>query len=212
MINAAVIALALLAVCGCVSGSMFYDGGEEMDSKIEGMIRENSIGAKSDRAMEIQETTGSAPYTIPGIRFFSSAYMFNIDPVPRDYWVFSDGNIERSGSLAEILKKKGIYPKSAEEALGIARLIVFSEDPSYEVYPAFEDKSGKLSKPSVEEKDGVYTVVMYVSKGNFGLFRLPQFMSVVECRFRLGKGVYGLVQEGVAGLGCPAKSLQPKNE
>lgn len=115
---------------------------------IEKLIRKNTPAANKDTKFEIEEVTSEAPFAISGTRYFFSSYQFNIDPVPWDFWILIDGKLKKGHDFINIIKKK-IYPKAKEEALKIAKLIIFV------LNHASEDKT---TRSEVIESNGIFLV------------------------------------------------------
>ena len=121
-------------------------------------------GLNEDSRIEINEVTVKFDYKIHGARYYTSAWRFNIDPVPVDKWIYVDGKLRAGYEILEIIKEKKIIPKTKEEALNIAKLINFMESNFNSIYPDFSPHTDKkVEKPKVKEYEDKYEVVMYIS-------------------------------------------------
>jgi hypothetical protein len=160
----------------------------DMDKDIVEQIRKQTIGANEETTFDIRDVTNEAPYKIKGITYLISSHQFNIDPTPWDTWIVINGKLRKGYEIKDVLKEKYIFPKSKEEALDIAKLIIFAEGRGTRVYPEFNDRMNTgAKKPKVTEINGIYEIVLYTS--NF-----PYTFSV-KLTFRLGEGIYELKSE-----------------
>lgn len=146
-------------------------------------IRKRTLGATKETVFDIRDLTANAPYRIEGAVYLSSAHQFYIDPVPYDLWIVIDGKVREGREIIDILKEKNIVPKSKQEAINIAKLILAMEHEGIQVYPDFP--AGKVSgakKPSAKEKDGIYEIVLYTSS-------FP-YTWTTKVTVKLGQGIY----------------------
>ena len=95
--------------------------------------------------LEIEDITSSAPYQIPNVRIFRGCYMLNKDPVPYSQWVIV-GSDRIYDDMIDVLKELKIIPKSKEEALKLARLIIFAKDKNNNIYPDLDRDLGAYAK------------------------------------------------------------------
>ncbi len=146
-------------------------------------IRKRTIGASEQTAFDIRDVTNNSPYKIEGATYLISSHQFNIDPTPWNSWIVIDGKLRKGSEIVDILKEKNIFPKSKQEAIDIAKLIVTLDHRSTRVYPDFNAPTGTgAKKPSVTEKDGTYEVILYTSE-------FPYTWTVKQT-IKLGEGVY----------------------
>jgi hypothetical protein len=151
-----------------------------MENKILEQIREKTIGASKNTQFDIREI--ETKYKIPNVTFLRSSHQFHIDPTPWNNWVIDGEKVRHGREIIELLKEKKIIPKSKEEALEIAKLILNVENTAIRIYPDFNAEGCK--KPKVTFKNEIYEIILYVSHG-FGFHpAIP-----VKVIIRLGESI-----------------------
>jgi hypothetical protein len=164
----------ILAACGKFTG-----GNMDMKDVRLLIIRQSHLDNK-DSNIQISERTQGAPYNIPGVRLFCSAWRFNFDPVPYDYWVLDGKKLHSGGMIIDVIKKYKVVPSSEEDAVDIAKYALYARGTVF-------GSEEQVKKHEVSFKDGVYEVKLIVpaaagrmSPGN------PEYIFYM----RIGNGIY----------------------
>jgi hypothetical protein len=134
----------------------------------------------------IQNVTSKAPMQIKGIEFYESQYHLEKDPVSMANWILVDGKkLYWGDNMLKILEEKKLFPKTKEEALNYANLIVFARGDV-----VHSDIKYNVPEPVVNEKEAYFEVVLYVREN-------PKMRNarLVKYIFKLSDGIYEMNKE-----------------
>ncbi|MFB0527563.1 MAG: hypothetical protein ACETVT_01645 [bacterium] len=162
---------------------------DDIDSIRELISDKENLSGSYRSWLEIEDITSSAPYQIPNVRIFRGCYMLNKDPVPYSQWVIV-GSDKIYEDMADVLKQLNIIPKSKEEALKLARLIIFAKDRNSNIYPDLDTDTRErykniLNEPEVSEKENYYEIVLFVS-----WIKEVKGLCAGKYTFKIGKNYY----------------------
>ncbi|MFB0527564.1 MAG: hypothetical protein ACETVT_01650 [bacterium] len=147
--------------------------------------------------LSIVDITSEAPYQIPGIRIYGGSYQMEIDPVPGYQWVLVKPDKLVDGMI-DGLREINFMPKSKEEALGVAKLVLFAHDSRTQIYPNFEgysnlkEKYDELANPVVIQKKEYYEVILFSLLIINEITFLPEVSKNI---IKIGKNIYEWKQE-----------------
>ena len=157
------------------------------------------LGGGSSSNLSIVDITSEAPYQIPGIRIYGGSYQMEIDPVPGYQWVLVKPDKLVDG-MTDALREINFMPKSKEEALGVAKLVLFAHDNRTQIYPNFEgysnlkEKYDELANPVVIQKKEYYEVILFSLLIINEITFLPEVSKNI---IKIGKNIYEWEQENL---------------
>jgi len=157
------------------------------------------LGGGSSSNLSIVDITSKGPYQVPGIRIYTGCYQMEIDPVPYYHWVLIEPNKLVDGMI-DALKEINFVPQSKEEALGVAKLVLFAYDSGTQIYPDFKgysdlkEKYDELANPIVIQKKEYYEVILFSLLEIDQISHLPQISKNI---IKIGKNIYKWEQENL---------------
>ncbi len=130
------------------------------------------------------------------------------DPLIPDYWIVSSENQKfRADDIQNVLKKLNIIPKSEEEALGLAILMINLLNPYCEIFLNEIEEYKKLSnkytkeigKPVIKKLENYYEILLFVFINRFGPFgfEVAESDSLEQWKVKIGNGIYDISPEKV---------------
>ncbi|MBW2981980.1 hypothetical protein KY343_03815 [Candidatus Woesearchaeota archaeon] len=92
------------------------------EEKLKKLINKKS---HENREPHVWEITSSAPVQIEGLRIFQSTHDPEMDPMPVNYWILSNGKLYSADELEKALEKKKIIPRDDKEANNFKKIIEY---------------------------------------------------------------------------------------
>lgn len=133
----------------------------------------------------VQNITSKAPMQIKGIEFYESQHHLEKDPVSMSNWILVDGKLYWGDNMLKILEEKKLFPKTKEEALNYAKMIVFARGDV-----VHSDIKYNVPEPAVNEKEAYFEIVLYAIKN-------PKMRNhrLIKYIFKLSDGIYEMNEE-----------------